>query len=154
MTSTRDVRNYYCALEISIVERCWRVGVLILRRQIEMHREWVVEALMGRLASFVECEIIPIRFHVGMLTYQNVFRYYCTVWTFVQSVLLTIVLLISCRLACLWNSLKLVRWMLYIGLHLYFTNNGSKNIKNECCEMFNIRSVSSLILNRKQNFLT
>jgi len=25
---------------------------------------------------------------------------------------------------------------------------------DECCEMFNIRSVSSLILNRKQNFLT
>ena len=31
---------------------------------------------------------------------------------------------------------------------------GSIDVINECCEMFNIRSVSSLILNRKQNFLT
>ena len=71
--------------------------------------------------------------------WQNVFRYYCTVWTFVQSVLLTIVHLILCRLGCLWNSSKLVQQI---------------DVINECCEMFNVRSVSSLILKRKQNFLT
>ena len=33
-------------------------------------------------------------------------------------------------------------------------NSGSVDIVHECCAMFNIRSVSSLIVSRKRKFLT